>query len=96
MTFLALSVRLIGYFVAHLLLKAMEKRYKLLQLNTEGWELFDNKAYDITKGECDGWLRQALDNGVAPERLKVAFLDDTRYPGKPKETPSADLPNHDL
>jgi len=55
-------------------------RYKLLELSTNGWDLIDNKAQNLTKEECDSWIDKAMNNGVAQNRLKVARQEDTRYP----------------
>tara|TARA_B100001778_G_scaffold223106_1_gene184987 strand:+ start:231 stop:431 length:201 start_codon:yes stop_codon:yes gene_type:complete len=55
-------------------------RYKLLELSTEGWNLIDKNAQNLTKEECDNWIQKAMNNGVAQNRLKVARNEDTRYP----------------
>tara|TARA_B100001250_G_scaffold309658_1_gene271600 strand:- start:433 stop:633 length:201 start_codon:yes stop_codon:yes gene_type:complete len=55
-------------------------KYKLLELSTNGWDLIDNKAQNLTKEDCDVWIQKAMDNGVAQNRLKVARQEDPRYP----------------
>ena len=57
-----------------------EKRYKILELVTTGYHLIDNRAYNLTKEECDSWIEKAMNNGIAQNRLKVARNEDTRYP----------------
>jgi len=47
------------------------KRYKLLELMTEGWEQIDEDANNMTKEQCDKKLNDYLGNGVSPQRLKV-------------------------
>ena len=55
-------------------------KYKLLELSTNGWDLIDSKAQNLTKEDCDVWIQKAMDNGVAQNRLKVARQEDPRYP----------------
>jgi len=47
------------------------ERYKLLVLETTGWQLVDVDASNLTKGECDMKLSQYLGDGISPSRLKV-------------------------
>ena len=35
-----------------------EKRYKILELVTTGYHLIDNRAYNLTKEECDVMLNR--------------------------------------
>jgi len=56
-----------------------ETKYKLLELSTNGWNLVDGKAQNLTKEECDVWIERALGNGVAQNRLKVVNTNDNRY-----------------
>ena len=59
---------------------ADERRYKILELSTQGWTLVDNDAQNLTRSECDKRLKQILEvTGVAPDRLKVAAQNDPRY-----------------
>ena len=59
---------------------ADERRYKILELSTQGWTLVDTDAQNLTRSECDVRLKQILEvTGVAPDRLKVAAQNDPRY-----------------
>lgn len=55
------------------------RRYKILELATQGWSLIDNEYQNLTRAECDAKLRHLTENGVAPDRIKVAAQDDPRY-----------------
>ena len=50
-------------------------KYRVMQLHTEGWKQVDPTAVKLTKAQCDQWIRDYLDAGVPPNRVKV-FLDD--------------------
>ena len=59
---------------------ADDRRYKILELSTQGWTLVDNDSHNLTRPECDKRLREILEvTGVAPDRLKVAAQHDPRY-----------------
>ena len=47
------------------------KRYKLLELMTEGWGQIDPEADNMTKEQCDSKIQDYIGNGVPPNRLKV-------------------------
>ena len=59
---------------------AEEKRYKVLELSTQGWSLIENNAQNLTSAQADVKIQESLDSGVAPNRLKVVVQDDPRYP----------------
>ena len=59
---------------------ADDRRYKILELSTQGWTLVDNDSQNLTRPQCDKRLREILEvTGVAPDRLKVAAQNDPRY-----------------
>tara|TARA_B100001173_G_scaffold10813_1_gene9323 strand:- start:45 stop:272 length:228 start_codon:yes stop_codon:yes gene_type:complete len=62
-----------------------EKRYKILELVTTGYHLIDNRAYNLTKEECDVMLNEFVVNGQSPNAIKAVLVDDPRYK---EETPS--------
>ena len=62
-----------------------EKRYKILELVTTGYHLIDNRAYNLTKEECDVMLNEFVENGQSPNAIKAVLVDDPRYKD---ETPS--------
>ena len=58
---------------------ADERRYKILELATQGWSLIDKKAQNLTRAQCDEKLQEYVNNGIAPNRLKVARQGDPKY-----------------
>ena len=48
-----------------------EKLYRIEELSTNGWHLADGRAKNMNKEQCDAMLRECLDNGIAPNRLRV-------------------------
>ena len=59
---------------------AEEKRYKVLELSTQGWSLIENNAQNLTSNQADAKIQESLGSGVAPNRLKIVVQDDPRYP----------------
>ena len=59
---------------------AEEKRYKVLELSTQGWSLIENNAQNLTSEQADAKIQESLDSGTAPNRLKIVVQDDPRYP----------------
>ena len=48
------------------------RRYKVLQLDTTGWEVPDDRVdVNLTREECYGRIRWYLDQGISPDRLKA-------------------------
>ena len=61
---------------------ADERRYMILELSTQGWTLIERNAQNLTRAECDKKLQEFVNNGIAPDRLKVvAAQGDSRYAG---------------
>ena len=56
-----------------------EKRYKILELVTTGYHLIDNRAYNLTKEQCDAMLNEFVENGQSPNAIKAVLVDDPRY-----------------
>tara|TARA_R100001463_G_scaffold86429_1_gene141312 strand:- start:55 stop:276 length:222 start_codon:yes stop_codon:yes gene_type:complete len=64
-----------------------EKRYKILELVTTGYHLISNRAYNLTKEECDVMLNEFVENGQSPNAIKAVLVDDPRYKDEiPSET----------
>ena len=64
-----------------------EKRYKILELVTTGYHLIDNRAYNLTKEQCDVMLNEFVENGQSPNAIKAVLVDDPRYSDeKPTKT----------
>ena len=59
---------------------AKEKLYKVMELSTQGWSLMENNAQNLTNVQADAKIQESLENGTAPNRLKIVVQDDPRYP----------------
>ena len=57
------------------------RRYKILQLVTTGWELADpDRAVNLTRDQCDATLDTLVNlEGINPSKLKVV-LNETVIP----------------
>ena len=58
---------------------ADDRRYMILELATQGWSLIDKKAQNLTRAQCDEKLQEYVNNGIAPNRMKVARQGDPKY-----------------
>ena len=56
-----------------------EKRYKILELVTTGYHLIDNRAYNLTKEQCDRLINEYIENGQSPNSIKAVLVNDPRY-----------------
>ena len=56
-----------------------EKRYKILELVTTGYHLIDNRAYNLTKEDCNVMINRYIENGQSPNAIKAVLVDDPRY-----------------
>tara|TARA_R100000008_G_C3517441_1_gene132117 strand:+ start:171 stop:431 length:261 start_codon:yes stop_codon:yes gene_type:complete len=56
------------------------RKFKILELATQGWSLVERNYQNLTRKECDRILNALVNEGIAPDRLKVALQDDPRYP----------------
>ena len=68
-----------------------EKRYKILELVTTGYHLIDNRAYNLTKEECDVMLNEFVEKGQSPTALKAVLMNDPRYTEE-KPSPTGYVP----
>ena len=48
-----------------------EKRWKIVELSTNGWTVIDPNSTNLTKEECDKKLEVYLQQGIAPNRLQA-------------------------
>ena len=49
-----------------------ERKYKVLQLDTTGWVVPDDRVdTNLTREECNSRLRWYLDQGISPDRIKA-------------------------
>ena len=55
------------------------RRYKILELSTQGWTLVDSDSQNLTREECNQWIRNLLDQGANPNDFKAVLQDDERF-----------------
>ena len=55
-----------------------EKRYKILELVTTGYHLIENRAYNLTREECDALINEYVGNGQNPNSLKAVLVKSAR------------------
>jgi len=48
-----------------------DKLYRVLELQTSGWEQVDDNSTNLTKQQCDALLEKYMNDGISPDRLKV-------------------------
>jgi len=49
-----------------------ERKYKVLQLDTTGWVVPDDRVdVNLTREQCNARLRWYLDQGISPDRIKA-------------------------
>jgi len=56
-----------------------QKLYKILTFNTNGWNLIEDYANNITKEQCDKMLSDFIAEGYNPNKLKAVAVDDIRF-----------------
>ena len=50
------------------------RRYKVLQLDTTGWVVPDDRVdVNLTREQCNARLRWYLDQGISPDRIKAGI-----------------------
>ena len=60
-----------------------DSKYKIVQQATNGWHLIEDRAQNLTKGQCDRMLKEYVRNGENPNDLKAVLQDDVRFPTAP-------------
>ena len=61
-----------------------DTKYKILQQASNGWHLIEDRAQDLTKGQCDRMLKEYIRKGENPNDLRAVSQEDPRFPTKPK------------
>ena len=56
-----------------------EKLYKILTFNTNGWNLIEDSANNLTKDQCNAVLQQFVSDGYNPNKLQAVLVDDPRF-----------------
>ena len=61
-----------------------ELQYKIVQQASNGWHLIEDRAQNLTKGQCDRMLKEYIRKGENPNDLRAVLQDDRRFPTNPK------------
>lgn len=69
-----------------------EKRYKILELATQGWSLVDKDCQHLTKEQCDIKLKDLIGVGVNPNSIKVVLQGDNRFTADRTDSDGGFLP----
>ena len=56
-----------------------EKLYKIVEQTSTGWALSDSAAQNLTREECNQWIRNLLDRGANPNDFKAVLQNDERF-----------------
>ena len=56
-----------------------QKLYKILTFNTNGWNLIEDYANNVTREQCDKMLQDFIAEGYNPNKLKAVAVDDIRF-----------------
>ena len=56
-----------------------DARYKILQQASNGWHLIEDRAQNLTKGQCDRMLKEYIRKGENPNDLRAVLQDDRRF-----------------
>ena len=54
---------------------APERRYRVEELTTQGWELSDTDTKDLSRADANRILQNLLNDGLSPDRIR-AVIDD--------------------
>ena len=64
-----------------------ESQYKIVQQATNGWHLIEDRAQNLTKGQCDRMLKEYIRKGENPNDLRAVSQEDPRFPTPPSTNP---------
>ena len=56
-----------------------QKLYKILTFNTNGWDLIEDYAINLTREKCDELIQGFIAEGYNPNKLKAVAVDDIRF-----------------
>ena len=59
-------------------------QYKIVQQASNGWHLIEDRAQNLTKGQCDRMLKEYIRKGENPNDLRAVSQEDPSFPTKPK------------
>jgi len=57
---------------------APERRYRVEELTTQGWELADYNTKNLTRADATRTLENLLKDGLSPDRIRAVIDDGTK------------------
>ena len=57
---------------------APERRYRVEELTTQGWELADYNTVNLTREDANRALQNLLNDGLSPDRIRAVIDDGTK------------------
>ena len=57
---------------------APERRYRVEELTTQGWELADLDTKNLTREDANRTLQNLLNDGLSPDRIRAVIDDGTK------------------
>ena len=57
---------------------APERRYRVEELTTQGWELADFNTKNLTREDANRTLQNLLNDGLSPDRIRAVIDDGTK------------------
>lgn len=57
---------------------APERRYRVEELTTQGWELADLDTKNLTREDAHRTLQNLLNDGLSPDRIRAVIDDGTK------------------
>jgi len=55
-----------------------ERRYRVEELTTQGWELADYNTVNLTREDANRALQNLLNDGLSPDRIRAVIDDGTK------------------
>ena len=57
---------------------APERRYRVEELTTQGWELADYNTKNLTREDANRTMQNLLNDGLSPDRIRAVIDDGTK------------------
>ena len=57
---------------------APERRYRVEELTTQGWELADHNTVNLSREDANRTLQNLLNDGLSPDRIRAVIDDGTK------------------
>jgi len=57
---------------------APERRYRVEELTTQGWELADHNTRNLNREDANLTLQNLMNDGLSPDRIRAVIDDGTK------------------